>query len=824
MSKSTISSYLALSAVGAMTFAAVAHAQDTQGQEGPRLGGMTVTDTALEEPEIKVERVESPKYTAPLLDTPQTITVISKATIQQQNLLTLRDVLQTVPGITFGAGEGGFGYGDRIILRGQDAKNDVTIDGVRSGAFLNRNEVYNIEQVEVTNGANSVYSGGGSVAGTINLVTKRPLSSDQTIVSAGIGTDNYYRGTIDANKRIGENVAFRLNAVYHQNDVPGRDVEDYERWGIAPSLTIGIDGPTSLTLQYEHLDDKAMPQYGIRYYPNLGGFLPEFDRSGYYGFANLDKQNSKTDSFQGIFSHKFSDTLSIRNLTKVEKVRQDTITSQPNGTFCLASTGKQPQAPFLDGIAAACPATVPAGFYLPTGGRGVERFIHNDTVYNQFDLIGMADTGGITHNFVLGASYLWEGYEQNQGTLPRNADGTTPAFPLVSISNPGQVVQGPAGFVYGNNTYNGPINFIRSGLTLGEQESYAAYLFDTISFAEMFELNGGVRYEKVNGHNRTVSYATSNVAATPTTPALAIGDISGRTGPLSVSDNLFSYRIGAVFKPTPDTSLYVAFGNSKLPSKASVDGSCAADNAAGGGGTCNVKPETTKNYEIGAKADLFDKSLLLSISAFRNDRDSIKVVSGDPTLPDQATDGRQRVEGISVGASGNITEAWTISANYMYLKSKILQGVSDYCLAHPAATDPAAGTCANSATFLDPTRGYSLTNAPKHSGSLFTTYRFGFGLQLGYGLTYQGKFLLNQPTLAQLSAAGGSTYVAYHVPSYTIHRFMASYPVTDNLMAQVNVQNFTNKKYVTTVRNSVAGSWAQPAPTRSAVFSLSYTF
>ncbi|HKX77351.1 MAG TPA: TonB-dependent receptor plug domain-containing protein, partial [Novosphingobium sp.] len=254
MSKSTISSYLALSAVGAMTFAAVAHAQDTQGQEGPRLGGMTVTDTALEEPEIKVERVESPKYTAPLLDTPQTITVISKATIQQQNLLTLRDVLQTVPGITFGAGEGGFGYGDRIILRGQDAKNDVTIDGVRSGAFLNRNEVYNIEQVEVTNGANSVYSGGGSVAGTINLVTKRPLSSDQTIVSAGIGTDNYYRGTIDANKRIGENVAFRLNAVYHQNDVPGRDVEDYERWGIAPSLTIGIDGPTSLTLQYEHLD------------------------------------------------------------------------------------------------------------------------------------------------------------------------------------------------------------------------------------------------------------------------------------------------------------------------------------------------------------------------------------------------------------------------------------------------------------------------------------------------------------------------------------------------------------------------------------------
>jgi len=114
-----------------------------------------------------------------------------------------------------------------------------------------------------------------------------------------------------------------------------------------------------------------------------------------------------------------------------------------------------------------------------------------------------------------------------------------------------------------------------------------------------------------------------------------------------------------------------------------------------------------------------------------------------------------------------------------------------------------------------------LTNTPKHSGSLFTTYRFGFGLELGYGLTYQGKFLLNQPTTTQLT---DGTYVAYHVPSYTTHRLMVSYPITDQLLAQVNVQNLTNEKYVTTVRNNVTGSWAQPAATRSATFSLNYTF
>lgn len=803
----TSTAFLALSCVGFLT-SAPALAQAEAAKDGQRLGGVTVEATAIEDG-VKVERVASPKATAPILDTPQTITVISNQTIRQQNLLTLRDVLSTVPGITFGAGEGGFGYGDRIILRGQDAKNDVTIDGVRSGAFLNRNEVYNIEQVEVTNGANSVMNGGGSVAGTVNLVTKKPLADDQVILNAGIGTDNYYRGTIDANQRVSDLIAVRLNGVYHQNDVPGRDVEDYERWGFAPAVTIGIEGPTSLTIQGEYLDDKAMPQYGIRYFPQLGGYIDEFDRSGYYGFANLDRQDSKTKSLQTIFSHAFSDNLSVRNLTRFEHVRQHTITSQPAGTFCLTATGLQPQA---DGAAvgASCTVsgvTVPPGYYLPTGGRGVDRVITNQTVYDQLDLIANFETGGIEHNLVLGGSMLWEKYSQVQGTLPRNPDGSTPTFPFVNISNPEVIIPGPAGPAYGNNIYNGPINYILTSKNHGSQSSYAAYLFDTIKFSEMFELNGGIRYEKVKGRNRTFSYVTTAGSAT-------LGQLSGTPTFFPSDDNLFSYRVGFVFKPTPDTSLYIAHGNSKLPSKASVDGACTAT-------TCNVRPETTKNYEIGAKADLFDKQLLLTVSAFRNDRDSIKVISGDPTLPDQSTDGQQRVEGISLGASGNVSN-WTISANYMYLKSKIRQGVSDFCLANPGNVGGTlAGTCANSVAFPDPTAGYALTNTPKHSGSLFTTYRFDFGLELGYGLTYQGKFLLNQPTLAQQTAG---TYVAYKVPSYTIHRLMVSYPVTDKLMAQVNVQNFTNKKYVTTVRNAINSSWAQPAPTRSAVFSLNYAF
>jgi catecholate siderophore receptor len=397
---------------------------------------------------------------------------------------------------------------------------------------------------------------------------------------------------------------------------------------------------------------------------------------------------------------------------------------------------------------------------------------------------------------VIGGSALWERYDQINGNILRAADGSNPfatAYPLVSISNPGQVVQGPAGFIYGNNEYNGPINFIQSGRNRGERDVFAAYLFDTMKLGDMFEINGGVRYEHAKGFNRTQSYSTDSAT---------LGQPTTSTGPFRNSDNLFSYRVGAVFKPTPDTSIYIATGTSKNPSQAAVDGACSEAN-------CILAPETTKNYEIGVKADLFNKALLLTAALFRNDRDSIRVPSGDPTITEQRLDGRQRVQGISLGASGNITENWTISANYMYLDAKVLQGGSDRCFA-----DPAADGCATNIVIP----GSRLVNTPEHSGSLFTTYRFPFGLELGYGLTYQGRFALNTPTTAAPNAT------VYFVPSYTIHRFMANYPITDRLAAQVNIQNFTNEKYVTTVRNNVNGSWAMPAPTRSAVFSLNYSF
>lgn len=803
MSKSNVPSFLALGCVGAMAFASTAQAQSQQqqGQEGGRrLGGMTVTDTAVEEPSVRVERAASPKYTAPLAETPQTITVISRQNIDQQNLLTLREVLSTVPGVTFAAGEGGNGYGDNILLMGVDARNDVTINGVRSSSNVSRNETYNIEQVEVTVGANSVYNGGGNVAGSINLVTKRPLANDMLTVQGGVGTDNYFRGTVDINRRLTDIIAVRLNAVYHQNDVPGRDVEYYDRWGVAPSIIFGVDGPTSLTLQYEHLTDHSLPQYGIRYYPNLGGIVQGFNRSGYYGLANVDRQNSIQNSVQAIVDHKFSDDLRFRNLTRYENIGQDTITTQPVGNFCLADSsadGWSPGTPTSGECANISGTTtkIPVGYYQPSqASRGTIRLFRNETMYNQADLSGSVRTGGIKHDFVLGASYQWERFVQTAGGTATTAPAA--GWPLINIANPSQVIPGPtiAGASYGSNVFNGPITFTLGTRSFGKQEVFAGYLFDTAKITDWLQLNGGIRFEHVKGQNYTITNA--GVVSAPTV----------------ISQDLFSYRVGLLFKPIPEVSLYIAHGTSKRPSQAAVSSGCTATSTTGGN-NCTLKPETTRNYEIGVKAELFDRGLLLSASAFRNDRDTIRVQSNDPTLSDQVLDGKERSQGFTLGAVGNVTPQWSITANYMYIDAYTRQSVSDFCLRNPGQ-----GTCTNTPAVPDPLKNSPSANVPEHSGNIFTTYTFPFGLQIGYGINYQGSFAMNRFTLADPAAA------LYRVPSYMTHRLMVSYKINDALRAQVNVQNLWDEEYVTTVRTSTGNSWATPGPTRQAVFSLTGTF
>lgn len=735
------------------------------------------------------KRPESPKYTAPLLDTPQTITVIDSATIRGQNLLTLREILSTAPGITFGAGEGGGGYGDSINLRGYAANTDITVDGVKDSAQYTRTDPFNLEQIELVNGANSVYGGSGSLGGSINIVSKTPHGMNRTIATGTVGTDAYYRGTLDADYLIADEIALRLNLMGHTNDVPGRDVERYHRSGFAPSIVFGLGSPTEFTISYLHQKDDNIPQYGVPYYKSLynGGPLPNGDPGNYYGYRNIDTQESVVDQFTAKVEHDFNDRLSVRNLTRWQEVTQTTAVDPPQAaSICLPGNVLVSSTAALNGT-----PCVSTGTFIPTGPRGNRRVTGNTLLYNQTDFSAEFNTGFIKHTAVLGFSFSSEDYHLETGPTLRNPDGTFPngsgttySFPAMSIADP-------------HNLWTGPVNFIRTGISNGRLDDRAAYLFDTMEFSPQWEINAGIRYERVAGE---FSAATLPVAPAPgSTPPFPLSGPLLVQGPIIRSDDdLLSYRAGIVFKPRPEGSIYFAYGNTETPSQASVNGGCTAAN-------CSVEPEKGEIFEFGVKWALLDNRLNVGASIFQNDRSNYKVASNDPTLPDQQLDGAARVRGLTLGATGNVTDELTIFANYTWLETEVLQGVSDFCVANPLVA-----ACATAIAVNNGVAGNPLLNTPENSGSLWLTYKLPYGFSVGYGVTYQGEFYLNNGL--------GPLFTS---DSYWLHSAMVSYEASEALIFQLNVKNLTDETYYTRIRNN---GWALPGDGLSAQLSASYTF
>ena len=627
----------------------------------------------------RVQKASSPKYTEALVDTPQTITVVTSEVMAQQNLLGLRDVLSTLPGITFGAGEGGGGYGDSINLRGFNATTDITVDGVRDSAQYTRTDNFNLESIELINGANSAMSGAGSVGGNINLVSKSAREGDFSTMTLGAGTDSFGRATVDSNHDFGDGQALRVNAMVHRNDVADRDVEEYKRWGIAPSFAIGLGSDTRFTLSYLHQHDENIPEYGLPYFAAYGGLLPGISRDTYFGYRNMDTQEIDVDVLTGVFEHDLSDTTSLRSLARYQKVDQYTVVNPTQGTWCLDS-GINP----ANGQACAAPGT-----YQPSGPRGTTRDTTNGLALSQTDLTTRFNTGSVEHALVAGVSFMHETYELDNGNTQRNADGTSPVYPAMDIHDP-------------DNVYRGPVNYVRTGHTDGTLDNQALYVFDTLTFNPQWELALGARYEHNEGDTRTINVSTG-----------AIGNFENE-------EDLFSYRAGLLFKPAENGSIYLSYANSKTPSKASVNGACTAQ-------TCEVDPETAVNIELGTKWNLLEDRLAVTAALFRNERQNYKVA--DPNNPDnpsgtQQLDGKARVDGVALGVAGNLTRAWSIFANYTYLDSEVLQSVSDRVLED---------------TGIDAQAGHPLPNTPEHSASAWTTYALQ-GWTFGYGVTYQGDF------------------------------------------------------------------------------------
>ncbi|HEY1103605.1 MAG TPA: catecholate siderophore receptor Fiu [Burkholderiaceae bacterium] len=740
-------------------------------QEGNALP--TVRVEGQREVPYKAEASASPKQTQPLLETPQTITVIKKELLQDQGATTLSEALRNTPGITFTLGENGnTATGDSVFMRGFDTSNSIFLDGVRDVGTIVR-DTFNVEQVEIIKGPAGADFGRGNPSGYINLISKVPLASDQSNGSLAVGTDSRVRATADLNRALNLGIpgsALRLNLMADRGDKAGRNVVKNESIGFAPSLAFGLGTSTRIFLNYVHVEQDNIPDGGI---PAIGfpgyrhsqaaGTAPapvlnatqiglvnaavngasRVSTSNFYG-ANSDYDKVDADMITARIEHDLSPVTTFRNVSRYGRTRQEYVLTGVNALGNLFSTPGN----------AFGAVNNPALWTVARSRQGKDQV--NEILTNQTSLNTSFLLGGLKHTLGTGLEFIYE----RQNALGFTA-GTTGAANLYNPSTAD---------VFGQVTPSGAV-------TTGRTTTGAVYVFDNIELSPQWELNAGLRWERYRTEYTSIAapaIATGNTVATQ-----VVTNVSAR-------DSLVNGKVGLVFKPAANGSIYLAYASSaQPPGGANFTLSTAATNI----NNPNLDPQKSQTVELGTKWELLDKRVLVTAAAFQTTNKN-DLATADPVTGEITQFGERKVRGLEFGASGAITAAWQVSAGLAFLNAEITEGAS--------AT----------------TTGAAVQYTPKQSFTAWTTYKFPFGLTLGGG----ARYISTQATSASTAVVTNLP----QIPSYWVFDALAGYEVNKNLKLQLNISNLTDKFYLNSV-NSGRTRYTLGAP-RTALLTANVEF
>lgn len=697
----------------------------------------------------KPDRVQTPKYTQPLRDIPQTITVVPKSVMQERGATSLRDVLKNVPGVTMQAGEGGVPAGDNMSIRGFNARTDMFVDGVRDFGGFTR-DPFNMEQVEVSKGPSSANSGRGSTGGSVNMVSKTPTLEESYAGDVGVGTNDYFRTTVDVNQPIGDHMALRVNGLYHTSSTAGRDEVEEERKGIAASLAFGLGTDTRLTISYFHLETDALPDYGIPWVPpnaatttflnGLGEHAnddPHVPYSNFYGLKDRDYEITRTDIATIQFEHEFNDNWKIRSTARAGQSVRDSVITAPR---------------FFDSI----PGNAAASYDGRITRQVQSRDQRDSILAEQINLIGKFNTGLLKHDLVLGGEVIYE-TSKNFGRSRSPAVPNTQPVDGTTINHPNP-----------NAPFTGRI--IRNkGYTDTDALSLAAYILDTISLGDHWQVTGGLRYDRFDVNYKSVASAGN-----------APNFTEGSHTHLGRVDEMVAWRAGLVYKPVENGSIYLGYGTSFNPSAEGL----SLGNATQSTNSLKIDPEKSNTIELGTKWDLLADKLQLTAAVFRTDKTNARTFDPADTTDTVVLNGEQRVQGIEFGFAGSITDDWRIFGGYTYLDSEVLKSNNPLEV------------------------GHEILNTPKQSASLWTVYDLPHGFQVGVGAQFTDtRFNSNSST-------------AREAPGFCLFDAMLGYEVNKNFSLRLNIYNLADEEYI----DRVGGGHFIPGAGRSAVLTASYKF
>lgn len=545
------------------------------------------------------------KTDTPLLQTPQSVSVVPRDQIEAQEANSAKQALRYTAGV---AGESRGNFGGFDIMYGRGFILDQYLDGMRlpgsAGFFPPQPEIYGIERVELLRGPASVLFGQGSLGGIVNMVSKRPspIASNEVVLQGG--SYDRIQGGFDSTGPIDKNgeLLYRVTGFAKDANNQVNYVKD-QRYYISPALTWRPTKQTIWTVKFDYQNDPSTGYYN--FVPLIGSLRPnpngQIPTSFYSGDPNFNTSRRTTYALTSLFEHEFSDVFKVR-----QNARFSDTTGTLNQVFPLFLNGD------LDTLSRYAQGTRERVNSLTTDTQGEVKF----------------GTGPVDHRVLVGVDTQNILYKQAQARSAQ-AFGSLGSAPNISLTNP----------VYGYqilNPLDDPSSLFNDRTHQTSQQT-GLYAQEQMKLGGL-SIVGGLRYDVATSNTDFRNVALGANALTQTRQ----------------TDRATTGRVGAIYEFDSGIAPYVTYATSFNPSL----GTTAAGNP--------LKPTTGELYEGGVKFQPRGSRIFAQASIF--DLTQQNVLTFDPLTNSRSQIGEVRSRGFEVEGRASVTDNLDLIVSFSHIE------------------------------------------------------------------------------------------------------------------------------------------------------------
>lgn len=629
---------------------------------------------------LQADQVAALKTPIAVINVPQTVSIFTDEEIKRQGFRQLGDIVRYTPGVNTSQGEG---HRDAVVFRGVRSTADFFQDGLRDDVQYYRS-LYNVEQVEILRGPNALLFGRGGTGGIINRVSKKAVIGED-FRNLDLGTDTFgaFDLAADVNLSTGTNSALRLNL--HTDSLANhRDFYEGERFGINPTLRVILDDQTTVDLSYEYADHERFIDRGI---PTLNGVPAEGLKDIVFGEEGVNIQTLEASIFRGNLEHRINSSqkavVSFQS-SSYEKFYQNYYASGYDGTLVT-----------MDG-------------YSDPTERDNTMFSAN--LINEFDVPFL--NGSAKHTLMVGA----EAISTDNKNFRYNTFWSTTLDDneVFNVTNPMNFSVNANGDATTNDFTADLNNSTTSAISVT-----SVYVQDQIDLTDNFKVMLGFRHDNFD---------------------ISVTDVIANNTTSKVDENV-SPRLGLIYKPMEDMSVYYSYSESFLPRSGEQFKKLQESDS-------RLDADVFESTEFGLKLSL-SNNLSLTASLFESEQ--VRAARDSDTGETSEVIGLT-VEGFEVELKGQLSDNLSIHAGY-----SSLDGVT--------------------------AKGGKPREIPTHTFNAFAQYIVSENFGWGIGFTQQGESYIKNDDTSKV------------LPEYTRIDFSAYYDVSDDVSIRMNIENVGDEVY-----------------------------